>query len=177
MVTAGDVASLTATPDTWKEKAALPRMGYGTVLELVAEKFHASQAAIERLNPGAGWPNPPAGTEVTAPNPCPAPRAKAARLAVRSASISASGRRLIHTVMRQTLGPGYPQCRIHPQLTLLRFLAAQCCWCGCLPSEHGHRITGATADPPYRYHPGCRSRRGDRYLAVTVVTRFHATLG
>ena len=69
VVAVEDVNSLTAVPATWAGKAQMERLGYETVLELVAEKFHAKQALLRRLNPNAPWPNPPAGTTLTVPDP------------------------------------------------------------------------------------------------------------
>jgi lipoprotein-anchoring transpeptidase ErfK/SrfK len=43
-------------------------MKYETIQEMLAEKGHTSQRAMERLNPGVAWPNPPAGTEVVLPD-------------------------------------------------------------------------------------------------------------
>lgn len=68
-----DHAALCAIPDDWDERAKLKAMGYETIQEMLAEKGHTSQKAIERLNPGLVWPNPPAGTEVVVPN-CAAPK-------------------------------------------------------------------------------------------------------
>ena len=81
-VTPEEVAALTAVPDSWAQKSRLPRLGYQTVLETVAEKFHASEGAIRRLNPDAAWPDPPAGARLVVPNPLPSPEVKAARLAI-----------------------------------------------------------------------------------------------
>ncbi|MFH0909163.1 MAG: L,D-transpeptidase [bacterium] len=69
-------------PRTWSGRAAVTNLGYETILEAVAEKYHASQGAIRRLNPDAPWPNPPAGTVLTVPNPEPAPVGKAARISI-----------------------------------------------------------------------------------------------
>jgi len=74
VVTGDDHADLVEIPDSWQGKSELPYMGYETILECVAEKYHASQAAIRRLNPDALWPNPPAGASLTVPNPFPSDR-------------------------------------------------------------------------------------------------------
>jgi lipoprotein-anchoring transpeptidase ErfK/SrfK len=42
-------------PDDLMEQAALPALGYRTVVEALAEKFHASPALLSRLNPGASF--------------------------------------------------------------------------------------------------------------------------
>ncbi len=67
-VTEADLTNgIAAVPAEWDERARLPALKYETVQEMLAEKGHTSQRAIERLNPGVAWPNPPAGTEVVLP--------------------------------------------------------------------------------------------------------------
>lgn len=67
-VTTNDLAGLAPVPLAWEERAKLPALTYETVQEMLAEKGHTSQRALERLNPQAAWPNPPAGTEVVLPD-------------------------------------------------------------------------------------------------------------
>jgi len=67
-VTTNDVANIGPVPPGWEERAKLRSMTYETIQEMLAEKGHTSQRAIERLNPGVAWPNPPAGTEVVVPD-------------------------------------------------------------------------------------------------------------
>lgn len=74
VVAEADHADLVEIPGSWQGKSELPYLGYETILEYVAEKYHASQAAIRRLNPDALWPNPPAGTLLAVPNPFPPDR-------------------------------------------------------------------------------------------------------
>jgi lipoprotein-anchoring transpeptidase ErfK/SrfK len=40
-------------PDDMIERAALPQLGYTSVVELIAERFHASQSLLHALNPDA----------------------------------------------------------------------------------------------------------------------------
>lgn len=54
-VTTEDQGSLRKIPTTWLEKSQMDRMGYNTILELVAEKFHAHPNLIKKLNPGVNW--------------------------------------------------------------------------------------------------------------------------
>lgn len=82
VVSVDDEAALAPLPRTWDGKAAVTALGYETILEAVAEKYHASQGAIRRLNPDAPWPNPPAGTVLTVPNPEPAGSGKASRITI-----------------------------------------------------------------------------------------------
>jgi lipoprotein-anchoring transpeptidase ErfK/SrfK len=90
-VTAADVSALTTIPDAWDERAKLPAMAYQTVQEMLAERGHTSLRAIERLNPGVAWPNPPAGTEVVLPDCGPVRKIRAAtvRIALTRMEISA----------------------------------------------------------------------------------------
>ena len=67
-ITAADVAALGRVPQDWEERSRLKAMPYETLQEFLAEKGHASQRLIERLNPGLPWPNPPVGSEVVLPN-------------------------------------------------------------------------------------------------------------
>jgi lipoprotein-anchoring transpeptidase ErfK/SrfK len=66
-VTAADHAALTPFPSSWLERSRQERMGYASLEELLAEKFHVFRATLRQLNPMASWPNPPAGTVVTVP--------------------------------------------------------------------------------------------------------------
>jgi lipoprotein-anchoring transpeptidase ErfK/SrfK len=81
LVTAADVAG-PFTPDIPKnlpDQAQLPALGYRSALEMLAERFHASQALLKRLNPGASFAE---GEEIVVPNvepmilPAPAPDIK-----------------------------------------------------------------------------------------------------
>lgn len=82
-VTSNDIAQLVTIPETWIEKAKLEKLGYETILEYVAEKYHASEAAIKRLNPDiTTWPNPPAETILTVPNPNPTIKPMASKLLI-----------------------------------------------------------------------------------------------
>ena len=78
-VTAGDVEGpfIGSMPDDMMEKAGLPALGYTSALELMSERFHASPALIESLNPGLALA---AGATVQVPNvrPRPDPPAPAA---------------------------------------------------------------------------------------------------
>jgi len=67
-ITTNDHAQLGPFPDDWEDRAKLPALNYETILEMLAERSHASQRLVERLNPACAWPNPPAGTEVTLPD-------------------------------------------------------------------------------------------------------------
>src|SRR5262245_39756742 len=56
-ITPQDVAGpfIGAMPTDMMESAKLPALGYTSALEALAEKFHASPALMQTLNPGAAW--------------------------------------------------------------------------------------------------------------------------
>jgi lipoprotein-anchoring transpeptidase ErfK/SrfK len=53
-------------PEDMMEKAKLPALGYASVLEGLGERFHASPALLERLNPGKNFNR--AGEQIVVPN-------------------------------------------------------------------------------------------------------------
>ena len=53
-------------PDTMMEKAKLSKLGYANVLEGLGEKFHASPALLQRLNPGKDFSR--SGEQIVVPN-------------------------------------------------------------------------------------------------------------
>ncbi|HOO21114.1 MAG TPA: L,D-transpeptidase [Kiritimatiellia bacterium] len=67
-VTAADHAALSPVPDSWLERSRLDRLGFATIEELVAEKYHLFRAALRDLNPRAPWPDPPPGTVLNVPD-------------------------------------------------------------------------------------------------------------
>ena len=94
-VTEADLTnSIAPVPAAWDERARLSAMKYETIQEMLAEKGHTSQRAVERLNPGVAWPNPPAGTEVVLPDCSPSYSAKAGsvRIALTRMEITAFDR-------------------------------------------------------------------------------------
>jgi lipoprotein-anchoring transpeptidase ErfK/SrfK len=52
-------------PENMDAKAKLPALGYSSLLELLAEKFHATPELLKRLNPQAQWTA--AGEEIRVP--------------------------------------------------------------------------------------------------------------
>ena len=82
VVTAGDLARLQPLSKTWLGKSQQTALDYESVLELVAEKGHASPNLVRRLNPGVNWSNVVAGTMVRIPDETHAPPATKAAFAV-----------------------------------------------------------------------------------------------
>lgn len=77
-VTDADVGSLRALSKTWLGKSQQDRLGYETILELVAERFQTHPSLIKQLNKDVNWDAVSAGAVLTVPNvssPKPAGRA------------------------------------------------------------------------------------------------------
>ena len=53
-------------PEDFRKKAAMDRLGYTSPEELLAEKFHMSEALLRKLNPGASFDK--AGQEIVVAN-------------------------------------------------------------------------------------------------------------
>ncbi|HEY3123928.1 MAG TPA: L,D-transpeptidase [Thermoanaerobaculia bacterium] len=70
----------TPVPEDMIEKAKLPALSYSSPLEAIAEKYHASPALLQKLNPGSGFDR--AGEEILAPNVLVPPPEKAASIVV-----------------------------------------------------------------------------------------------
>ena len=71
-----------STQEVWEKRARLTSLSYTTILEMIAERGHATERLIQRLNPHATWPNPCAGTELTLPHFPPPPKEKAASIRI-----------------------------------------------------------------------------------------------
>jgi lipoprotein-anchoring transpeptidase ErfK/SrfK len=83
VVTSNDLARLQPVSPTWLGKSQQTALDYETILELVAERGHASPTLTRKLNPGVNWTNVIVGTEVKLPAvEYPAPREKAAFIVI-----------------------------------------------------------------------------------------------
>lgn len=82
-VTAADHAARTPHPSSWLERSRQERLGYASIEELVAERFHLYRAALRRLNPAAAWPDPPAGTVLLVPDVRSSPLPPLAKIEIR----------------------------------------------------------------------------------------------
>jgi len=85
-IAAEDVAGpFQPIPDTMMGKAKLPKLGYATALEGLGEKFHASPALLQRLNPGKSLAQ--AGERIVVPHVSgKQPLALAAKVVVRDST-------------------------------------------------------------------------------------------
>ena len=83
IVTTDDLALLQPLSKTWTEKSKQTALSFETILEMLAERSHASPKLIQRLNPTVNWSNVVVGTEVSMPLPeYPKPTNKAAFLII-----------------------------------------------------------------------------------------------
>jgi lipoprotein-anchoring transpeptidase ErfK/SrfK len=67
-VTPEDFARLGSAPDSWRARALLSAMAHESILEFVAEKFHATQRFIRELNPQISWESLNSPTNIVVPN-------------------------------------------------------------------------------------------------------------
>lgn len=67
-VTSNDLARLQPLGKTWLDKSQQSALDYETLMELVAEKFHAHIGLMPKLNPGVDWKAITNGTVLTVPN-------------------------------------------------------------------------------------------------------------
>lgn len=63
-----DVKQIGEVPEDHKKQEELDRLRYKDLLELAAEKFHATREFLEEINPGFDWKNGKAGSGVQVPN-------------------------------------------------------------------------------------------------------------
>ncbi|MEO8371247.1 MAG: L,D-transpeptidase [Candidatus Solibacter sp.] len=70
----------TPIPNDMEAKAKLPSLGYASPLEAMGERFHASPALLQALNPGANFQQE--GTKLTVPNVQVMPPTRAANIIV-----------------------------------------------------------------------------------------------
>jgi len=86
-----DVAGpFTPVPEDMMERAKLSALSYSSSLEAIAEKYHASPALLQKLNPGSGFDR--AGEEILAPNVIVPPPEKAASIVVSKSRHSVTAR-------------------------------------------------------------------------------------
>jgi lipoprotein-anchoring transpeptidase ErfK/SrfK len=83
VVTAADLTKLTQIPEDWKARSQLTNMWFETVLQMVAEKSHASEGLIKTLNPGiTNWTGVAVGQSITMLNLSPSRLVPAAKVRV-----------------------------------------------------------------------------------------------
>jgi lipoprotein-anchoring transpeptidase ErfK/SrfK len=131
-IAAEDVAGpFQKVPEDMMEKAQLPALCYSSPLEGIAEKYHASPALLQKLNPGAGFDK--AGEEIVVPNVLVPPPEKAASIVVSRSRRSVSALDAAGKVLARypaTIGSE------HDPLPLGKW-----------------KILGVAKNPPFHYNP------------------------
>ncbi len=67
IVEASDLEGITPFTSDWYERAAQAEMGYYSVLDALAERFHASRGLLQTLNPGLDLESVTVGTPIRVP--------------------------------------------------------------------------------------------------------------
>jgi lipoprotein-anchoring transpeptidase ErfK/SrfK len=118
-------------PEDMMEKAKLPALSYSSPLEGIAERYHASPALLQTLNPGVAFDQ--AGVEILVPNVAVPPAEKAASVVVsksKSAVYALDGSGKILSRYPATTGSE------HDPLPIGRW-----------------KIVGVARNPPFHYNP------------------------
>lgn len=131
-------------PSDMMAKAALPALGYRTVLEMLGERFHASPRLLQQLNPAAGFAT--AGEVITVPN---VGQLQAVPAVTTAASLDADADGAVISVSRAgealTVRDAGGQVLLHAPVTV--------------GSEHDPlpigewKVTSVTVDPLFNYNP------------------------
>jgi lipoprotein-anchoring transpeptidase ErfK/SrfK len=133
-VTEKDVAGpfIDKVPNDYREKAALKRLSYTSVQELLAEKFHMSEKLLRQLNPNARFED--AGSEIVVAN---VQRDQLPRK-VKRIEVDAAGQRVIAYDRSDAIVAVYPAT----------------VGSGDRPSPSGaFKVTGVSQNPTYHYDP------------------------
>jgi len=80
-----DRAALRPHPSSWLERSKQDSMGFTTLRELLAERYHLYEVALAALNPGVAWPNPPDGAVLRVPDVAARPLPAVHRVEIRVA--------------------------------------------------------------------------------------------
>ncbi len=138
-ITEDDMSGLSdPLPDDYAELAKLDQLGYTSVTEKLAERFHMSEDFLKALNAQAAWQ---AGTTITVTDPGPRLETKVARVEVRKgtsrlAGFDAEGRMVLNYPV--TIGSSQT------------------------PSPSGTvEVVGVAMDPTYTYNPDVNFQQGD----------------
>ncbi|MCO5068297.1 MAG: L,D-transpeptidase [Kiritimatiellae bacterium] len=86
VVTEEEHAALRPRLTGWVEKSAADHLGFSTILEAIAERYHSTERAMREWNPSAQWPDPPPGTALRVPNVRSVQRLWAARVEIHLAT-------------------------------------------------------------------------------------------
>jgi lipoprotein-anchoring transpeptidase ErfK/SrfK len=151
-ITAEDAAGpfIGALPADMMEKSKLPALGYATIQELLAERFHASPKLLERLNPGAAFA---AGDTITVPNVDPF-RPPAPKPATSKPAAGAAAKPSPRPAVTVTVTDSTKTLQVHNAAGQLIFHAPVTVGSQNDPLPVGEwKVNGVSEHPPFNYNP------------------------
>ncbi len=133
-------------PDDYAEKARMERMGYVSVVEMLAERFHMSEDYLRSLNPGIDFSRP--GSRIQVANVARTERAPVARI------VADKGKKQV-----RTFDAGGALVAVYPAT-----IGSQS-----TPSPTGtHTVERIATDPEYTYNPNVNFKQGDNDQILTI---------
>jgi len=133
-------------PDDYGEKAKLERMGYVSVIEMLAERFHMDERFLRVLNPGVSFDRP--GTRI-----------KVANL----------GQPITGQVTRIVADKGRKQVRAYGANGRLVAVYPSTIGSAATPSPTGsHTVERIALDPEYTYNPRLNFQQGNNTRVLTI---------
>lgn len=147
-ITAVDAAGpyVASVPEDYGEKAKLDRLGYTSTIEMLAERFHMSEAYLRELNPGANFDRP--GTIIRVVN---------------------TGAALKGEVTRIEADKGRKQVRAYDAAGRLVAAYPATIGSGDTPSPSGTVTVDRVAfDPDYTYNPKVNFKQGQNDKVLTI---------
>ena len=153
-ITSDDAAGPFApVPADMMEKSTLPALGYASILEMLAERFHASPKLLQRLNPGARFEG---GERVSVPNvePFIAPSAAPANGATASPGQARAAKKVAGPPVTVTVTDSTKSLEVRNEAGETVFFAPVT-----VGSEHDPlpvgewKVTGVSSNPPFNYNP------------------------
>ena len=147
-ITALDVAGpfVASIPSDYGEKAKLERMGFTSVVEMLAERFHMDERYLRDLNPGVNFDRP--GTLVRVVN---VPRARKGE------------------VMRIIADKGRRQVRTYDANGKMLAVYPATIGSSATPSPTGtHTVERVAINPEYTYNPKVNFQQGNNTRVLTI---------
>lgn len=147
-ITPVDVAGpyVASIPEDYGAKSRMERMGYTTVIENLAERFHMDERFLRALNPGVSFDRP--GTRIKVAN---------------------VGEALTGQVARIVADKGQRQVRAYGANGRLIAVYPSTIGSAATPSPTGtHTVERVAFDPEYTYNPKVNFQQGDNTRVLTI---------
>ena len=135
------------------EKSKLPALGYASILEMLAERFHASPKLLQRLNPGARFES---GERIVVPNvePFIASSAAPSTTTSQSPGQARAAKKVTGPAVTVTVSDSTKSLEVKDESGETLLFAPVT-----VGSEHDPlpvgewKVTGVSANPPFNYNP------------------------